>query len=183
MPLKYDAKDAVSAWHAGRYAATLTYVEDSVSKKKSDGTGGNPMQVWTFEVYNDATGKKQAITEYVVIPAATFKIKQLARALGREQEFDANRFQADDHLSESVTVELKVEQQDGFDDKNRITKILPPAGAQGRSASAPPQTSAKPSAAPRRSSPSAAERMLNADPVAAGQPRDADAPPDDNIPF
>lgn len=116
MPIDYNPKDAVQCWAPGDYQATLTNVEDKTSK------AGNPMQVWTFRAYHD-DGREQLITDYVVIPAATFKIKQLAVALGKKADFDGGTFQADDYINSDVTLELVVDQQDGYDDKNKVKKV------------------------------------------------------------
>lgn len=125
MPVDYNPKDAVQVWTEADYDATLTKVEDKTSKVKPDGSGGNPMQVWTFEVFHQ-DGRTQLISDYVVIPAATFKIKQLAIALGKKADFDAGQFQADDYIGAGVIVALTIEAQDGFDEKNRIGKIKAP---------------------------------------------------------
>lgn len=122
MPASYDPKDATILWPVGEYHATLIKVEDKTSKVKPDGTGGNPMQVWTFRAYHD-DGSEQLLTDYVVIPAAVFKIKQLAVALNRKEEFEAGEFQADDQINADVILELVVEQQPGFEEKNKIKKV------------------------------------------------------------
>lgn len=121
MPVDYNPKDAVQVWAAGEYPATLTKVEDKISKVKPDGTGGNPMQVWTFRAFND--DREQLIFEYVVIPASVFKIRQLADALGRHADFDAGTFQADDYIGADVLLDLMIDQQPGYDDKNKVKKI------------------------------------------------------------
>lgn len=127
MPIEYNPKDATQCWDAGEYDAVLVKVEDSVSKRKPDGSGGNPMQVWTFRAYHP-DGREQLVTEYVVVPAATFKIKQLAGALGRGPDFTTGQFQAEDHINANVILVLTVEQQEGYDDKNRVAKYLPAGG-------------------------------------------------------
>jgi hypothetical protein len=114
-----DTQDGSSCWPAGDYDVTLIKVEETTSQKS-----GNPMEVWTFEAYND--GRKQLIKEYVVIPAATFKIKQMAIALGRKDEFDSGSFHAEDHLGASFIGTLSIEEGDAnYDDKNRIAKLKP----------------------------------------------------------
>lgn len=125
MPISYEPKDAETAWPEGDYEGVLMAVKDKTSKVKPDGSGGKPMQVWTVQVYHQ-DGRSQDIDEYVVIPGATFKIRQLAAALGKTKEFEAGRFQADDYINANVTVTLSIEAQDGFDDKNRIKKFKPP---------------------------------------------------------
>ena len=128
MPVDYDSKDASNAVPAGDYDGELVKVEDSTSK-----TSGNPMQVWTFKVF--AEGRTTLVKDYVVIPAATFKIKQLAIALNRKSDFEAKQFQADDYIGAGVVLELTVEQKDGFDEQNKIKKVK---AAQSDSQVAPP---------------------------------------------
>lgn len=135
MPVDYNHKDASSVWPVAgpdnkplEYQAVLQKVEDTTSKRKPDGSGGNPMQVWTVDVYN-ADGAKRTLKDYVVIPGATFKIKQLAKALGKEAEFKANKFQADDHLGASFVVTLIIEEQEGYDEQNKLGKYLAPRKA------------------------------------------------------
>lgn len=125
MPITYNASDAASAWPEEDYQATLQNVEDGTSK-----SSGNPMQTWTLEVFAP-DGRTQTIKEYVVVPAATFKIKQLAAALGKSREFEAGQFQADDYIGQSFVVALKIEKQDGYDDKNRIAKFKAPERKPG----------------------------------------------------
>jgi hypothetical protein len=132
MPVSYNQKDASNVWPVAgpdnkplEYQGVLQKVEDTTSKIKPDGTGGNPMQVWTVDVYN-AEGAKRTIKDYVVIPGATFKIKQLAKALGKEAEFKANKFQADDHIGASFLVTLNIEDDDTFGEQNKLGKYLAP---------------------------------------------------------
>lgn len=127
MPIDYDPKDAVLCWPEGDYDAVLDKVEDKTSKIKPDGSGGNPMQVLTWTVYHP-DGRQQSISDYIVVPTGLFKLRQLATALGKKTEFDAGRFQADDQIGCTVTASLAIEQQEGFDDKNRIARVKPKAG-------------------------------------------------------
>jgi hypothetical protein len=144
MPVDYNPKDASKTWPVAgpdgkpiEYQAVLINVEDSVSKRKPDGSGGNPMQVWTWRSTTPRRSK-QVITDYVAIPAAVFKIKQLARALGQEEQFKAGQFQADDHVRSTFAVTLVIEEQDGYDDKNKIGKYLPANKVQ-QALNTPPQ--------------------------------------------
>ena len=43
--IDYNPKDASNCFPIGEYAATLIKVEESTSKVKADGSGGNPMEV------------------------------------------------------------------------------------------------------------------------------------------
>lgn len=128
--MQYDPKDAVKLWPAGDYDATLVKVEEKTSKVKPDGSGGNPMQVWTWEVYSP-DGDTMQVKDYVVVPGGVFKIKQLAIALDLKDAFEAGTFQADDHIGQGVTVQLTVESSPGFEDSNKIKKVKPNALASG----------------------------------------------------
>ncbi len=119
MGLPYDPADAVMCWPKDDYDASLVKVEEAISK-----TSGNPMEVWTFEVFNK-DGRTQLVSDYVVIPGATFKIRQLAKALNRESDFKDKKFQAEQEIGCNVIVELTIENQQGYDDKNKIGKIKP----------------------------------------------------------
>jgi hypothetical protein len=119
MPLHYDPKAATSAWPEGEYPASLESVTDTHSKST-----GAQMQVWAFRVYHP-DGRDMLLKDYVV-EATAFKIKNLAKALGRLADFDSGKFQADDHQGASVGVKLKIEEgKDGYDDKNKIVSFLP----------------------------------------------------------
>ncbi len=135
MALDYNPKDAVQIWEKGDYEAVLKNVETTISKKKPDGSGGNPMEVWTWEAYHH-DGRTRLITDYVVIPGATFKIKQLADALGKKSEFEAGTFQAEDNLNCNVMLSLVVDVQAGFDDKNKVAKVNAVPSLSGASAPA-----------------------------------------------
>ena len=76
-----------------------------------------------------------------MVPAATFKIKQLAQALGKKAEFDARQFQAEDYIGSSFNVELTIEEQEGYDEKNRVKRFKPsPTASASAPASAPRRT-------------------------------------------
>ena len=143
MPLTYDPKDAVICWPTGEYDAVLAKVEDKTSREKPDGSGGNSMQVLTYRVF-DADGREQLVSDYIVVPTGTFKLKQLAIALGRKDEFDAGTFQADGQINVNVRVDLAIEKQDGFDDRNKIRKVL----STSKTAAAPRTSGASSQATP-----------------------------------
>lgn len=114
--IDYNPEDAVTVWPDGDYDAELKKVEEKTSK-----TSGNPMEVWTIAVFN-ADGDERSVTEYVVFPAAVFKVKQLAAAMGRKPEFDSAQFHAKNYIGAGFKVKLAIDKQDGFDDKNKIAK-------------------------------------------------------------
>ncbi len=124
MGLAYDPKDAVSTMPAGEYEAVLTAVEDKMSKNN------NPMQVLTWTVYTP-DGKSRKINDYIVVPATLFKLKNLAKAVGRLKEFEAGAFQAEQVVDCNILVEVGIDSQPGYDDKNVIGKYKAiPVGAK-----------------------------------------------------
>lgn len=115
--IKYDPNDAVLCWPEGEYRATLETVEEKTSK------ADNPMYVLTFQAYNG--DDSIFVTEYVVIPKFVWKLKRLASALGVLTMFENGSFDPEAFIGHSLTVELTIEKQEGFDDKNRIGKYVP----------------------------------------------------------
>jgi len=130
MGMKYNPADAVNILPAGEYEAVLAKVEDKTSKK------GNEMQVLTWQVFA-ADGKCVNVTDYIVNPSTLFKLKKLAKAVGRLPEFEAGAFQAEQVVDCNIIVDVGIDSQPGFDDKNVIGnyKVLPtttPAAAKPR---------------------------------------------------
>lgn len=123
MPIDYNSKDASNAWPKNDYHAVLKSVEDAISK-----SSGQPMQVWTIEVYSPG-GKTKLIKEYVTA-AAPFKLKSLAIALGKQADFTRNTFQADDHIGANFTVSLDIEDSDQFGEQNKIKSYKAWAGTK-----------------------------------------------------
>lgn len=116
MTISYNPKDATTTWPDGKYNGVLEKVEDKYSQV------GNPMNVQTFRAYTE-DGREMVIKEYVTIPQGTYKIRQLAIALGRKVEFDAGTFQPEEHVGASLLLTLKTEEQAGYEPKNRIAKV------------------------------------------------------------
>lgn len=114
MPLTYDPADAVTVLPEGEYNAVLEKYEDKVSGK------GNQMGVLTWKVFDDASERTPFVTDYIVLPTFTHKLKRLAKSLGKEEDFRNKSFQPEDYVGTSTRVFLKVEKQEGYDDKNII---------------------------------------------------------------
>jgi hypothetical protein len=142
--MNYNPKDASQCWPEGDYHGTLVKVEESQSKRS-----GNDMEAWTFRAYHQ-DGREQIITDYVVVPSCVFKIKQLAIALGRKDDFENGVFQAADYLKSDVLLALKIEESDEFDDKNKIAKVK--AAASTAPAPRPAAQAPRQSATPQRQS-------------------------------
>lgn len=133
MPVKYDPKDAVKVLPEGTYHGVLAAVEDKTSK------AGNPMQVATWTVFGP-NGQKRDIRDYIVVPSCVYKLRNIARAIGEAAyaEFKSGAFQLDPLVgSLSLNLEIKVEQQDGYDDKNVIDAYKPRDPAETAPAEVP----------------------------------------------
>lgn len=110
----YNHKDAVTVLPEGEYNAVLEKCEKKESKK------GNEMAVLTWRIFPEGSGATPLVTDYIVFPAFTWKLKRLAQSLGREDDFKSERFQPGDYIGSSTRVFLEVQQSDDFDDKNGI---------------------------------------------------------------
>lgn len=114
MAIAYDPKDAVLVLPEGEYNAVLEKYEEKVSKK------GNDMMCLTWKIFPSDERPQSLVTDYVVLPAFTWKLKKLAASLGRLKDFEDKVFQPEDYVGASTRVMLKIDKQDGFDDKNAI---------------------------------------------------------------
>lgn len=148
--MDYNPEDATQVWPAvmdGKpiaYDAELLKVEETTAK-----SSGNPMEVWTVKVY-DPEGRSKTIVDRVVVPAATWKIKQLAAALGQQAAFQSRHFQAGDNIGAGFKVNLRIEKQDGFDDKNTVGTYIgiPPVREAITAGAAPARKPVAPQQAP-----------------------------------
>ncbi len=154
MPLQYNPKDAAGCWPEADYDAELIQVVDKVSK-----SSGNDMQEWKVKVHR-GDGATKLISDYFVPPGSTFKLKQLAGALNKMDDFNAGTFQADDYEGAGFKVHLTIEAGEGsYEDKNKIQKYL-----SAESSPAPrPAPSIKQQIASRRQ-PVTADQALSSEP-------------------
>ena len=138
MSFTYDPNDAVSVWPEGEYQGHIEKVEERESK------AGNPMLVVTFRVYRG--DQEMLINDYIVNPATLFKLKNIAKALDRETEFKAGKFDIEKHIGAGFTLTLGVQVSDKYDDSNTIKKYAAKSGGSTRPA--PSRATVKASTAP-----------------------------------
>ena len=127
----YNPQDAIACLPEGEAQLVLTKVEERQSK------AGNDMVVLYFDAFMGE--RKGKVTEYVVNPVTLYKLKQIAKAFGPKAfaEFEKAKFDPAAYLDESLAAILKVESQDGFDDKNVVKKYLPKNGTSAPTPAAP----------------------------------------------
>lgn len=116
MSFNYNPKDAVECLAEGEYDAELTKVEEKVSK-----AAGNPMLEVTWTVMQN--GRAWTVRDYIVQPSGLFKLKMIARAWGKLDEFEAATFDLAAHTGKVARLYLTVQQSDGYADKNQVNSV------------------------------------------------------------
>lgn len=136
----YDPSEASTVWPEGDYQAVIKSYEVGTSK-----TSGAPMMTLKLTVYNGEQTRE--IDDYIVRKTDTskgtmWKLKSLASALGKAEEFKAKTFQVRDHIGDVVSVYLTVQEASGkYEERNQIggydeyTKPSPSATATTANAS------------------------------------------------
>lgn len=162
MALNYNPKDAATCWDEGAYDASLVKVESGVSK-----SSGKDMEILHFRCYHP-NGNEQTIKDYIVVPSTLFKLKRLAIAIGQKAEFENGTFQAENYINSNVKVFLKVDRQDGFDDKNVIDKFVTEVSTNTPVATQQPRTTVsdfRPAKQPVTPSPISEEAVFKDDDI------------------
>lgn len=122
--MRYNPKDAITALPPGPYEAILQKCDESLSKK------GNEMMTLTWKIIA-GPNKSREVKDYIVSPATIYKLRNLARAMGKMVEFENASFQPGEFIGCHVTVDLGIEHSQGFDEKNVIgAYIVPEVGDQ-----------------------------------------------------
>jgi len=126
MPPAYSPSAAKSnVLPKGDYEAELVAVKDNISKGEK--TKGQATQDLTFKVYGPE-GKEKMVFDQIIFPSdenpdgshSLWKLKNLAKALGKEAEFEAGTFQAEEQVGSLIKATVSIESQVGYDDRNCI---------------------------------------------------------------
>lgn len=122
--MKYKAKDAAQTVPAGVYDASIkAYTETKKDGSQMQTKSGDPMCMVTFEVY--VGERTRFVSDYFSAGTMLWKYKNLAKAIGKEDEFKAETFSAENYIGENLQVELTVEDNGEFGEQNRIKKFMP----------------------------------------------------------
>lgn len=116
MGFNYNAKDAVQCLPEGDYDATIVSAEEAKAKT------GAQMIVVKYKVYTP-DGREVPLTDRIVLPAFTWKLKKIAKAIGKADKFEDGTLGPDDLFNENVKLSLKVEEQQGYEPQNQIKSI------------------------------------------------------------
>jgi hypothetical protein len=122
--VKYKAKDAAQTVPAGVYDASIkAYTETKKDGSQMQTKSGDPMCMVTFEVY--VGERTRLVSDYFSAGSMLWKYKNLAKAIGKEDEFKAETFTAEDYIGENLQLELTVEDDEKYGEQNRIKKFMP----------------------------------------------------------
>ncbi len=126
--MKYSAKDASSVFPSGVYMATIKRVDETYEDGKPMTTkDGHDMQKITFEVY--VGSGIRFLSDYHAGGKMLWKYRKLAKALGKEEDFKAERFNAADHVGASVDLTIEIEDNEKYGEQNTIRGYAPHEGA------------------------------------------------------
>ena len=105
---------------AGEYDATVKYAVEETSKS------GNPMIKIILTVYG--SGIEADVFDYLVSsPAVLYKVKNFCKSAGID--FDRGELNVEVCMEQNVRVKLKVEKQEGFEDRNAVADYVTRAKA------------------------------------------------------
>lgn len=120
--IPYKKEDALRIWPEGDYPASIADVTEKVSK------AGNQMLEVRFDAYNKTD--TMTLSDYIVFPKFTWKLKKLAAALGATAAFDAETFDPADYIGKSLTLTLAVNPaRGGYDERNSVAAYGPPTSS------------------------------------------------------
>lgn len=108
--MKYDP-NATPCLPDGDYEAVIINAEETQSK------AGNDMVVITWRVYGNS-GDVVELKDYIV-DHQPWKLKRIAKAIGRLKQFESGEFRADDYRNQSATLTL-VTKEDDYGPKNEV---------------------------------------------------------------
>lgn len=112
MAWSYNHKDAIACWPEGEYECVIETVEEGTSGK------GLPMLTVGLKCWN-AEGKTRTVKEYIVNPSYLWPLKSMAKALGKVEEFEADKFHPGNYIGSNMMVSLRVEESDKYGDQNK----------------------------------------------------------------
>lgn len=123
--IPYDHEDAVTTWPDGEYQATIESVVPKISKAgAAKGLTESNMHEIILVVYPTQEGANQKVWDYVSYPKGTWKLEQLAEALGELAAFKADAFDIETKVGRNVAVYLRTK-KDSFGEKNVVGEYLP----------------------------------------------------------
>lgn len=110
--MKYDPKEASNCLPPGDYQATIMKAVETASKS------GKEMIVIEFKVYGP--GNRTIIVDDYILREFLWKLKRIATAIGRLNEFNSGEFVPEHYIGCNCTVTLDIEDSPDFGEQNRV---------------------------------------------------------------
>lgn len=119
MHYDHRATDA-SVLPPGTYTAIIDAATEGKSGPNSKSPGADMI---TLELEIIAGNNTARVWDRITLPAATWKLGQLAKAIGQQKAFESDEFRADDYRGRSCLVDLEIDPGNGqFPPSNRVKK-------------------------------------------------------------
>ena len=119
--MNYNSDDAKNYLPEGDYIAILAECEETTSK-----SSGKEMLKCVWEIL--VGPRKVSIWDYIVNPTGLWRLREIAKALGRVGEFDLNQFQLAAEVGIRLQVTLSLEENPKYGPQNRIEAWAPVVG-------------------------------------------------------
>lgn len=126
--MDYNPDDARKTFAAGDYTAELLTSTEKMTKDK--GNGSKPMLELVWRIFTD-DGPTFQLRDWVVVPDGVWKLKKLAQAWDKEEEFKAAKFQPSNHIGAGVIAVIKVKHDDKYGEQNVIANYKKQAASSG----------------------------------------------------
>lgn len=138
--IAYKPEDATTTWPDGEYTATIESVIPKISKAgEAKGLTEPNMHEVILTVYPIQGGSSQKVWDYCSYPKGTWKLEQIAEAVGQLDAFKAGKFDVEKYVGHNVAVYLRTK-KDSFGEKNVIGEYLPMTGQERKEASKAPES-------------------------------------------
>jgi hypothetical protein len=132
--IPYKHGDAVMTIPDGEYQASIESVTPKISKAGlAQGLVEPNMHEIILTVYPDGSAG-QKVWDYISYPKGTWKLEQIAEALGELAAFKADKFDIEAKVGRNLAVYLRTK-TDSFGSKNVVGEYLPMTGQELKAAS------------------------------------------------
>ena len=157
-----------------------------VGLEKATSEANNPMWVWSFAVNEGKNSGKELRSYTALTPAAMWKLREMLEALGLGEGGKVSSFSKKDAIGRLCVLHLEPDTYKGVK-RSTIASVSPhPDGAGTRAKPKAPAGSPKPPVSRKPATPGASKPKAPSTPPSADPPEDetdAEAPPEDEIPF
>ncbi len=139
---KVSHKDAVRVFPEGKYDASIFRVEETDAEGRPlFSKKGEAMQKVVFECYTNGNSFK--ISQYFTAQSMAYLYKRLAAALGQEDQFKRDEFNAMNYVGHNLILDIEIEEDKGDGEQNRIKAFeKKPAGSAAPTPVIPRQVTA-----------------------------------------